>query len=55
MTTFGHASLQFSDRWQVSGTLEALNDMLLLGLTTAFLYATMRSVHAAALGTPANQ
>jgi hypothetical protein len=54
LTTFGHASLQFSDRWQVLGALEALNGMLLFGLTTAFLYATIRSVHAAMLGTPAS-
>ncbi|MES5484925.1 hypothetical protein QMZ05_19375 [Bradyrhizobium sp. INPA03-11B] len=53
MTTFGHASLHLSDRWQMLGALEALNGMLLFGLTTAFLYATIRNVHAAVLGTPA--
>ena len=36
------------------GALEALNGMLLFGLTTAFLYATIRGVHAAMLGTPAS-
>jgi hypothetical protein len=51
MTTFGHASLHLSDRWQMLGALEALNGMLLFGLTTAFLYATIRNVHAAMLGT----
>ncbi|WP_074123459.1 hypothetical protein [Bradyrhizobium sp. AS23.2] len=54
MTTFGHASLHLSDRWQMLGALEALNGMLLFGLTTAFLYATIRSVHAAMLGTRAS-
>ncbi|MFQ3457998.1 hypothetical protein PMN64_32430 [Bradyrhizobium sp. UFLA01-814] len=53
MTTFGHASLHLSDRWQMLGALEALNGMLLFGLTTAFLYATIRNVHAAMLGTRA--
>lgn len=47
MTTFGHASLRLSDRWQMLGALEALNGMLLFGLTTAFLYATIRSARAA--------
>lgn len=51
LTTFGHASLHLSDRWQMLGALEALNGMLLFGLTTAFLYATIRNVHAATLGT----
>jgi len=46
MTTFGHASLRLSDHWQMLGALEALNGMLLFGLTTAFLYATIRGVHA---------
>jgi len=49
MTTFGHANLHLSDRWQMLGALEALNGMLLFGLTTAFLYATIRNVHAAML------
>lgn len=46
MTTFGHASIRLSDHWQMLGALEALNGMLLFGLTTAFLYATIRNVHA---------
>ncbi|WP_234680363.1 hypothetical protein [Bradyrhizobium monzae] len=54
MTTFGHASLHLSDRWQMLGALEALNGMLLFGLTTAFLYAAIRNVHAAMLGTRAS-
>lgn len=45
MTTFGHASLRLPDHWQMLGALEALNGMLLFGLTTAFLYATIRGVH----------
>lgn len=49
MTTFGHANLHLSDQWQMLGALEALNGMLLFGLTTAFLYAAIRNVHAAML------
>jgi hypothetical protein len=36
MTTFGHATLYLEDRWQMMGTLEALNGLILFGITTAF-------------------
>lgn len=45
MTTYGHASPRLADNWQMLGALESLNGMLLFGLTTAFLYATIRDVH----------
>ena len=35
MTAYGHASLDLATHWQVMGALEALNGMLLFGLTTA--------------------
>ncbi|MFC7395581.1 hypothetical protein ACFQU1_00045 [Chelatococcus sp. GCM10030263] len=44
MTTFGHASLHLAPEWQMLGALESLTGMLLFGLTTAFLYATIRSL-----------
>ncbi|MBS7698392.1 MULTISPECIES: hypothetical protein [unclassified Chelatococcus] len=44
MTTFGHANIQLAGAWQMLGALEALNGMLLFGLTTAFLYATIQNV-----------
>ena len=44
MTTYGHANLYLKDRWQLMGTLEALNGMLLFGLTTAFLFAMIPRV-----------
>src|SRR5208337_4540848 len=44
MTTYGHASLFLKDRWQLMGALEALNGMLLFGLTTAFLFAMIQRV-----------
>jgi hypothetical protein len=39
MTSYGHANLYLKDQWQLMGALEALNGMLLFGLTTAFLFA----------------
>ena len=44
MTTYGHANRQLEDRWQMMGALEALNGMLLFGLTTAFLFAMIQRV-----------
>jgi hypothetical protein len=42
MTAYGHAALFLKDRWQMMGALEALNGMLLFGLTTAFLFAMIQ-------------
>jgi hypothetical protein len=42
MTTYGHESFYLAAHWRLMGTLEALNGMILFGLTTAFLYATIR-------------
>ena len=44
ITTFGHANLFLENRWQLMGALEALDGMLLFGLTTAFLFAIMQRV-----------
>jgi hypothetical protein len=44
MTTYGHANLFLLDRWQLMGALEALDGMLLFGLTTAFLFAIIQRV-----------
>ena len=44
MTSYGHANLFLKDRWQLMGALEALNGMLLFGLTTAFLFAIIQRV-----------
>ncbi len=43
-TTYGHANLFLKDRLQLMGALEALNEMLLFGLTTAFLFAMIQRV-----------
>jgi hypothetical protein len=44
MTTYGHESVSLDPRWQMMGALEALNGMLLFGLTTAFLFAMIQEV-----------
>jgi len=44
MTTYGHEGLRLEDHWQLMGTLEALDGMLLFGLTTAFLFAMIQKV-----------
>jgi hypothetical protein len=44
ITTYGHANLYLKDRWLLMGALEALDGMLLFGLTTAFLFAMIQRV-----------
>jgi len=44
MTTYGHANLFLKEQWQLMGAPEALNGMLLFGLTTAFLFAMIQKV-----------
>ena len=44
ITSYGHANLYLKERWQLMGALEALNGMLLFGLTTAFLFAMIQRV-----------
>jgi len=44
LTTYGHASALLPDHWKLLGALEALNGMLLFGLTTAFLFALVQEV-----------
>jgi MFS superfamily sulfate permease-like transporter len=51
MTTYGHASALLADRWKMLGALEALNGMLLFGLTTAFLFAMIQEIWSPRAGT----
>jgi hypothetical protein len=44
ITAFGHTSLDLAPHWQLMGALEALNGLLLFGLTTAFLYGHLQRV-----------
>jgi hypothetical protein len=43
MTPYGHADLYLDKHWQLMGALEALNGMMLLGLTTAGLFSVLQS------------
>jgi hypothetical protein len=42
MTTYGHADVFLAKHWQLMGAIEALNGMMLFGLSTAFLFAVLR-------------
>jgi hypothetical protein len=44
ITSFGHTQLFLAPPWQLMGALEALNGMMLFGLTTAFLFATIQRI-----------
>jgi hypothetical protein len=43
MTSYGHANVYLAEHWQLMGALEALNGMILFGLTTAFLASVLQS------------
>jgi hypothetical protein len=43
ITTYGHSDLFLAEHWRLMGALEALNGVILIGLTTAFLYGPLRS------------
>jgi hypothetical protein len=42
MTSYGHAGVFLAKHWQLMGAIEALNGMMLFGLSTAFLFAVLR-------------
>ena len=44
MTAYGHANVYLHPQWQFMGALEALNGLILFGLTTAFLFTVMQHV-----------
>jgi hypothetical protein len=44
MTTFGHANIFLTERWQLLGGMEALNGWLLFGLSSAFLFWLMQQI-----------
>ena len=41
ITSYGHAEIFLERRWQLLGAIEAVNGMILFGLTTAFLFAAI--------------
>jgi hypothetical protein len=44
MTTFGHSGSSLEAHWQLMGALEALNGLILFGLSTAFLFAMIQEI-----------
>jgi hypothetical protein len=44
MTTYGGSNLTLQDHWLLMGGLEALNGIILFGLTTAFLFSMIQEV-----------
>jgi hypothetical protein len=38
LTTYGHNPIYLADHWQLLGGIEALNGLLLFGLSTAYLF-----------------
>lgn len=50
MTTYGHEHFDLAAHWRLMGALEALDGMILFGLTTAFLYGMIRELLAGRSG-----
>lgn len=44
MTTYGGSDLDLQAHWRLMGALEALNGIILFGLTTAFLFSMIQEV-----------
>jgi hypothetical protein len=44
ITSYGHAQIFVDPHWQMLGALEALNGVILFGLTTAFLFALIQEI-----------
>ena len=44
MTTYGGSDLDLQGHWRLMGALEALNGIILFGLTTAFLFSMIQEV-----------
>jgi uncharacterized membrane protein len=42
ITTYGHSEIYLNTHWRLMGALEALNGVILLGLTTAFMYGMIQ-------------
>ncbi len=44
ITSYGHDPILLADRWRLLGAIEAVNGLIVFGLTTAFLYAAIHEV-----------
>jgi hypothetical protein len=46
ITAYGHSALFLEERWKLLGAIEAMNGLILFGLTTAFLFSAIELVRA---------
>ena len=44
ITSYGHSEIFLETRWKLLGAIEAMNGLILFGLTTAFLFAAIEEV-----------
>ncbi len=44
ITTYGHSEIFLTERWRLMGAQEALNGIILIGLTTALMYGLIQRV-----------
>jgi hypothetical protein len=44
ITSYGHSNVFLEERWKLLGAIEAMNGLILFGLTTAFLFAAIEEV-----------
>ena len=44
ITSYGHSAIFLEERWKLLGAIEAMNGLILFGLTTAFLFAAIELV-----------
>lgn len=44
ITSYGHADVFLAHQWRLMGALEALNGIILFGLTTAFFFSVIQAV-----------
>src|SRR5262249_8782329 len=51
-TALGYGDIIFSERWRLLGPLEAINGLLLFGLSTALMFAVMSHLIMSRLGHP---
>ncbi len=42
MTSYGHADVYLERQWMLLGTIEAVNGLIVFGLTTAFFFAAIQ-------------
>ena len=47
-TTLGYGDITLQERWQLLSSVEAVNGIILFGVSTAFLFAVMRKLFEAA-------